>query len=918
MRTLFIFAPIVVCFAQSVAASAQSIDWLARFDAVGAGDDETRAAVVTSTGIMAVLTDRRYNSVLFTVDASGNPVAQTSLGQSDVVFTGTLTAAGNSIFAGALRRNNVDFHQSIVVLLQLDAAAARWSEHVYESSWDWRSIEALAADAIGNVLVTGSAIDDQGQLRLVLVSFDSSGNVRWATQLDGEELPWDAKRYARTGCDGTGNAYIAATVQGPNGSRDGDLMILKYDPAGQRLWTSRFNLDPNETDSFYKPGTVLADDAGVFACAFGGFDGVSSGIISLRLDAAGNPVWHDVYDRGEYYPQARQNPLDGGYYVTTTVYVGEPPTPPHRDFLLLRYGPDGQRLFDRQYENDLASVSGIVVDPDGQAVLAGNSTLQGTDRSVRALRVSPDGQVIWSRQYSWPGTDPWISCRALLADAQGRATFVATIDDPHTAYDAALLTLNPDGEIADTLQLNSDTPSQDAFCYGSVADSHGNVYVALDSRQYPDVGRWVVVKYDPAGLEEWRHRVTEWGSRPALMAIDPLDNITVVGSVADDGSADTGDILAIRMHSDGSEVWRSVYDGPTGQRDYPVGLAISDYGDVYISGWTVIGDQTLNLLLKFDGGGHFEWDQLAAGAGRLMKVAADGDLLFVNWGGLTCFSPDGLWQWNSPLPASNGCNLNLRDMTLDRFGNVLLTGSGCVASPDSALTVIKFSPTGELRWVALPEESRGATGQRVVLDRQNNVFFAGNQYDSGGGNPPAQYLVTGRLSPQGATGWIARHFLGRSDFGGMVDLARGEQCIYVTGQSEDFFALRYDLDGRLAWKADYYEPSATDARLFRLTLDSEERPVITGSIRGADVNSDIVSVCYGAAPPPCGGAPECRAADVNGDCQVDLADLFIVLTNFGVTQRGAIAPADGDLTFDGKTDINDLARLLSGFELDCQ
>lgn len=51
------------------------------------------------------------------------------------------------------------------------------------------------------------------------------------------------------------------------------------------------------------------------------------------------------------------------------------------------------------------------------------------------------------------------------------------------------------------------------------------------------------------------------------------------------------------------------------------------------------------------------------------------------------------------------------------------------------------------------------------------------------------------------------------------------------------------------------------------------------------------------------------AGDVDGDCDVDIADLGIVLANFGMT--GAEIPGDADL--DGDVDIGDLGLVLAGF-----
>jgi hypothetical protein len=55
--------------------------------------------------------------------------------------------------------------------------------------------------------------------------------------------------------------------------------------------------------------------------------------------------------------------------------------------------------------------------------------------------------------------------------------------------------------------------------------------------------------------------------------------------------------------------------------------------------------------------------------------------------------------------------------------------------------------------------------------------------------------------------------------------------------------------------------------------------------------------------------------EVDGDGDVDIADLAILLSNFGQTS-GAL-PGDGDMNDDGDVDLEDLATLLSNFGRTC-
>jgi len=56
--------------------------------------------------------------------------------------------------------------------------------------------------------------------------------------------------------------------------------------------------------------------------------------------------------------------------------------------------------------------------------------------------------------------------------------------------------------------------------------------------------------------------------------------------------------------------------------------------------------------------------------------------------------------------------------------------------------------------------------------------------------------------------------------------------------------------------------------------------------------------------------------DIDGDCDVDLADLAILLSNYGTP--GGAGPDDGDLDGDGDVDLADLAALLANYGEECE
>jgi hypothetical protein len=122
------------------------------------------------------------------------------------------------------------------------------------------------------------------------------------------------------------------------------------------------------------------------------------------------------------------------------------------------------------------------------------------------------------------------------------------------------------------------------------------------------------------------------------------------------------------------------------------------------------------------------------------------------------------------------------------------------------------------------------------------------------------------------------------------------------GHSDDAFARSYDL-GPVGLSA---------ARYVRLDGDGDEP---AGGYRGFDLDAIGVISFFGDCNG--NGVPnECDClGDLDGDCDIDLADLARLLASYGMT-AGACYP-DGDLDGDGDVDLSDLAGVLAVYGTVC-
>jgi hypothetical protein len=291
----------------------------------------------------------------------------------------------------------------------------------------------VCSDPFGNVFVVGrtkGALDgnvNRGGYDYFVVKFSATGNWLWTRQ-DGSAND-DAGRAVAT--DSAGNVFVTGYVRGDlhGVTRVGsaDVFLVKYDPAGTRLWTAIFG-SANVDESF---GLTCDVDGNVIVT------GWSDGSIE------GNPYWGNgdnflaKYDGNGQRLWLREWGTvnkDTGYALATDAarnlylsgYTSGPlyGTPAgQRDVFLAKFDAGGTNLWGRQIgtpEHDQGW--GVAADAAGNVFLAGQAGARlGSDPAAGGLDVlvakyDTDGNQVWLRQLGSTNDD---LARAIAMDTNG-------------------------------------------------------------------------------------------------------------------------------------------------------------------------------------------------------------------------------------------------------------------------------------------------------------------------------------------------------------------------------------------------------------------------------------------------------------------------------------------------------------------
>jgi len=256
------------------------------------------------------------------------------------------------------------------------------------------------------------------------------------------------------------------------------------------------------------------------------------------------------------------------------------------------------------------------------------------------------------------------------------------------------------------------------------------------------------------------------------------------------------------------------------------------------------------------------------------------------------FAPDYVlgWSGGSPLGSQTRTYYLVNFTTLDSvsggFGHSN-TIAGLMTSGDPTASGATPGTLGDFL----------ATGTTGILGASDNSNTAGVE----GASPPDFIPMVTASAPTAATGF---------EFGVPLSLlgleVDDEVCLFAMVSSTGGFMSNQILPT---------DPNATtfpNLGTTPLGFDDPNNPIAGDQF-----------ACYTIQAAPGCPLPGCERADIDpaggGDCDVDLTDLAVLLSNFGITSgatrdQGDIDPAAGD----GDVDLTDLALMLSDFGAVCQ
>jgi Putative Ig domain/PASTA domain len=265
------------------------------------------------------------------------------------------------------------------------------------------SMSGIAVDGLGNVYVLSETLywmapdyETVSDTDLLLVKYDAAGNLLWSKTIaeTGKE-----ESSGSIAVDHEGSVFVAGNVMyAVSNILESDLFVTKYASSGEVLWSRSY--DSGFNDSAMRGGVVTDGSGGV--SVFG------AGFI-VKYDNAGSVLWTKTMTNSNVILFASSfivgEGVEGAFYLVGRTYSSV--TSP--DYFIAQYDSEGNLAWERVFDSSGydESPDGAAVDGAGAVYVFGSSSLYDPDVDCTegcspldtkyvTVKYSAAGDLVWS------------------------------------------------------------------------------------------------------------------------------------------------------------------------------------------------------------------------------------------------------------------------------------------------------------------------------------------------------------------------------------------------------------------------------------------------------------------------------------------------------------------------------------------
>lgn len=469
--------------------------------------------------------------------------------------------------------------------------------------------------------------------------------------------------------------------------------------------------------------------------------------------------------------------------------------------------------------------------PDGSLYLSVFSWMRLDSTDLALLRYGPQGDRLWEARYGGPlGKREYAA--DMEVDAHGGVHFLL-----FSADECVLLRFGPDGRHLWTARdglIARDWSTGHAL----TVDDQGSAFVT-GWEQLPELGNIIFIrKFSSDGALLWSTRrilPVPLGDTTGDLAVDREGNVFVVGMSA-------GDFLTLKYSPEGRELWARTFDG-VGRygQDWAQFVAIDGEGNPVVAGES----DSDYFLIKYDPAGEVLWTARHSAAFRSfedltdLRLHADGSPVLTGrssqavfgqtWVFTARWSPSGDLAWSEQILYQSLYSSPVPRLFLGRDGS---TWTLC-GLENGQLLWLDHDPIGVMTDRSFIPADVTVPGVAMRLDLQGNLFF--HQYRDGD-------VGIVKYDPSPKKVWEASYGTSANDDEVLNGLGVDrEGNLLLAGKSTiGFTFIKYGPDGRLAWERSPFGPYLNPTLVaMRLDADGDILATFGGRLRRIDPTGKV-------------------------------------------------------------------------------
>jgi hypothetical protein len=255
----------------------------------------------------------------------------------------------------------------------------------------------VAADANGNVFITGSSDGFGSGKDFATLGLSAAGVLLWTNRYNG---PANSNDFASAvAVDGNGNVFVAG--YSTNNTSGYDYVALAYSGSGAPLWTNFYDGPGGGND--IAVAMAVDTNGNIFVTGYSTNNSSGYDYATIAYSNDGTPLWTNCYDgpaHGNDVPQAMALDRNGNVFVTGySLGSGT-----GNDYATVAYSGAGVPLWTNRYSgsgNNPDVPSGVATDAIGNVFVTGYSTVAGI-ATYLTIAYSGSGVPLWTNRFNGP------------------------------------------------------------------------------------------------------------------------------------------------------------------------------------------------------------------------------------------------------------------------------------------------------------------------------------------------------------------------------------------------------------------------------------------------------------------------------------------------------------------------------------